>query len=75
MFWIGFGAGVGASFLICMIALVVMICRLDKAVNTTKKPQEIPPALCEYWETCNGLLEEKIEVLKEISVNTRNIGR
>ena len=75
MFWIGFGAGTGASFLICMIALVVMICRLDTAIKSTKKPQDIPPALKAYWETCNGLLEEKIEVLKDIAASTRNIGR
>lgn len=75
MFWIGFGAGTGAAFLITMLGLCFFIwmpTRKDEDMKAFRIDQRrVNGKLFSYWEVANGNQEELIEVLKDISNQIR----
>lgn len=71
MFWIGFGAGAGAAFLIIMMGLCVLIWMPIKKDEESrlfrKEREEVNKKLFGYWETANGNQEKLILVMKDLS--------
>lgn len=66
MFWIGFGAGTAASFLIIIIAIAILANRLAKERSETTE------VLKEYWK--ESVENQRIQccVLENIEQSIRN---
>lgn len=59
MFWIGFCAGVSASFLVCIIGLSAMAWSIGKERTKAAESPAVPPELAGYWERCNSNIEKQ----------------
>lgn len=75
MFWIGFGAGAGAAFLISMAALCVVIwipSKKDEQTELFRQEREVVNhKLFAYWDAANDNQEELIQVMKDVSNQIR----
>jgi hypothetical protein len=65
MFWIGFAAGTGVCFVICLTAITVIGCNASKAKNEGQE------RLYKYWEDTDANIKQYVIQMRDVAAAIR----